>query len=230
MNQPVVSPTLLPTTEFNPAVEAAVLVRISERLAHDCNNALAAILALGEDFQFHLEDGEPFPEGMKLLQDNIQRAGQVVQRLVELQKKSGPRQHLNLNELVMDSADLVRKFLPRNVQVVTDLAPEPLPVFADAAAFRRLIIELVWQVAESSPVPETLTCTTRRLTAPPTPGLVLTLTVSGTRPPAGKIFGPNFWHLKPFAERHGAAGTTGQNGTSFELWLPESDFSEPADA
>lgn len=230
MNQPVASPTQFPASDFNPAVEASVLVRISERLAHDCNNVLAAVLALGEDFQYHLEDGEPFPEGVKLLQDNVQRASQVVQRVVEVQKKSGPRQHLNLNELVTDSADLVRKFLPRNVQVVTDLAPEPLPVFADAAAFRWLVIELVWQAAESSPMLETLTCTTRRLTAPPKPGLVLTLTVRGPQPPSGTIFGPNFRHLKPFTERHGAAGAAGQNGTSFQLWLPESDFSEPADA
>ena len=227
MNHSSLQKTATGATDFNPAVEAAILARISERLAHDCNNLLAGILALGEEFQFHLEDGQPFPEGLKLLQGNVMRTKDLVQRIVELPDKSGPRSHHNLNDLAAEAAELVRKFLPRNLQVETAFATESLPVYVDAAAFRWMFIELAWAASGgTSAAAGKLSFATARQAGPPRSGIALTLTVSGEIKPAGKTSGPEFLHVGPFVKKHGGVFSVEKPGTVFRLWLPEADFTE----
>lgn len=231
MNHSSPKSTATGALDFNPAVEAGVLARISERLAHDCNNAMAGILALGEEFQFHLEDGAPFPEGLKLLQGNVMRTRQIVQRIVELQRRTGSRSHHNLNDLVTEAAELARKFLPRSVSVATTPAPEPLPVYVDAAAFRWMFIELVWTAAGGASLSaEKLIFATSRHDGPPRPGIGLTLTVNGPIKPPGKTSKSVSFHVGPFIEKHGAVFSVQKQGAAFQLWLPEADFTETEDA
>jgi nitrogen-specific signal transduction histidine kinase len=214
------------TVDFNPAVEAMILARISERLAHDCNNQLAGILAVGEEFQFHLEDGQPFPGGLKSLHEKVMRLKQLVQRMVELPAKSEARMQHNLNDLVVEAAEMTRQFLPRNVQVETALAAESLPVYADAAAFRWLLIELAWAAAGAATAAGKLSFTTLRQAGTPRPGVVLTLTVSGQIKPPGKNSGAEFLRVTTFVEKHGGVFSVEKSGAVFQLWLPEADFTE----
>lgn len=226
MNPSSSKKTALTSFDFNSVVEAEILARISERLAHDCNNALAGILALGEEFQFHLADGLPFPEGLKLLHGNVMRTKKLVQRIVELADKLSPRSHHNLNDLIIEAAELARKFSPRNVLVETVLALESLPVYVDAAAFRWMLIELVWSAVGTSSLTGKLCFATARHAGPPRSGIGLTLTLSGQIKPSGKNSQSEFVHGGPFVAKHGGIFSVEKLGTVIRLWLPEADFTE----
>src|SRR6185503_19118832 len=52
-----------------------------------------------------------------------------------------------------DLADLARKFLPRRMQLIVELAPESLPVYLDAVEFRQVMIGLVLNAAEAMTPP-----------------------------------------------------------------------------
>ena len=226
MNQPAKKNI---ATSFNPVVEAEILASLSGRLAHDCNNAMAGILAVGEDFQFHLEDGVPFPEGLKLLRENVMRTKALIQRIVELPDKSSPKKHHNLNDVATEAAELARKFSPRTLQVETSITLESLPVYVDAAALRWLLIELAWTATTACSQSGKLCFTTSRQLESTRPGVCLKLTATGETIPPGKSFGPKFRHVEPFVENHGAIFSIEKPGASFRLWLPESNFTESED-
>lgn len=211
--------------DFSPAVEAEILIRLTQGLAHDCNNAMAAVLMVGEDFQFHLDDGLPFPGGLQSLRGNVMRTKALVQRIVELPHQSGPKTHQNLNDLVAEAADLTRKFSPSSRLVEMLPAPEPLPVYVDTAALRWLLIELAWLAAMASESGKICFATAPE-TQSARPGFCLKLTTAGKAGSAEKFSKPAFRKVVSFVENHGAVFTTGKDGVFCQLWLPESDFTE----
>jgi hypothetical protein len=190
------------------------------RLAHDCGNLLARILAIGEEFQFHLEDGTPFPEGPRLMHQNVLRTKELMQQIVELPRMSGPSGIHDLNVLVAEAAELVRKFLPRSVQLEIRTEPEPLPVYVDPVAFRWLFIELAWMATATCSPTGKLSFVTTRQAGLPRSGFCLLMAIEApVQPPARTIVTP-LKHVAAFVERCGATCSV-ENGTAYRIWLPE---------
>ena len=223
MNPSFPEKTALNALGFNSEVEADVLARISERLAHDCGNLLARILAVGEEFQFHLEDGTPFPEGPQLMRQNVLRTKELMQKIVELPRKSAPSSFHDLNVLVAEAAELVRKFLPRGVRLETRTESESLPVFADAVAFRWMFIELAWMAATTCSPTGKLSFVTSRQAGSLGAGFCLLLEVAAPVQPLARTFGTAPNHIDPFVERCGAVFSV-ENGTAYRIWLPEAEM------
>lgn len=206
--------------DFNSEIEAEILARISERFEHDCGNLLARILAIGEEFQFHLENGTAFPEGPQLMSRNVFEARELMRRLAELPRKSGPSGCHDLNVLVAEAAGLIRKFLPRGVLLEIRSASESLPVHVDPLAFRWTVLALAWMAAAACSQPGSLNFETSRQAGPAQSGFCLSLAVTNPARPLVHCLGTAPDHINRFVERCGATLFI-ENGEAIKLWLPE---------
>jgi signal transduction histidine kinase len=226
-------------------------------MAHDFTNIIAGIHSLSESFLSSLETVHPFHEGLSLIKKSSLQAGQLVQRMINLHLgQTGERNYHNLNDIANDLVELVTKILPRRIQVSTELASAQLPVYLDVVEFRQVVINLMLNAADAMPQGGRLILrTTRHETLPQLdnvkgvlprlPCICLTIQDSGTgikQRHLASIFDPFFttkskgsglglYNARIAIEKHqGAISVVSKEGAgaSFQLWLPEADFSESA--
>jgi hypothetical protein len=199
----------------------------------------------------------PFYEGLSLIKKSSLQAGQLVQRMINLHLgQTGERNYHNLNDIANDLVELVTKILPRRIRVSTELAPVQLPVYLDVVEFRQVVINLMLNAADAMPQGGRLTLRTTRHEAlphlenvkgvlPRLPCICLTIQDSGAgikERHLASIFDPFFttkskgsglglYNARIAIEKHqGAISVISKEGAgaSFQLWLPEADFSESA--
>jgi signal transduction histidine kinase len=226
-------------------------------MAHDFRNIMAGIHSLSESYLLQMEGGHPFKEGLNLIQKNSGQASQLVQRMINLHLgQIGERSYHNLNEVARDIIDLVAKILPRRIQIESELVPETLPIYADLVELRQAVINLLLNAADAMPQGGKLTLKTSRHdqlpkiehmkgAVPRLPCVCLTIRDTGTgikERHLAAIFDPFFttkakgsglglYNARVAVENHSGAISVESKegaGTSFHLWLPEADLSEPA--
>ena len=226
-------------------------------MAHDFTNIIAGIHSLSESFLSSLEPKHPFYEGLALIKKSSLQASQLVQRMISLHLgQTGERNYHNLNDIANDLVELVKKILPRRIVVGVELEQRQLPVYLDVVEFRQVVINLMLNAADAMPQGGSLILrTTRHETLPALenvkgvlprlPCICLTIEDSGTgikQRHLASIFDPFFttkskgsglglYNARIAIEKHqGAISVVSRegSGTSFQLWLPEADFSESA--
>jgi hypothetical protein len=192
-----------------------------------------------------------------LIKKNSLQASQLVQRMVNLHLgQTGERNYHNLNDITTDLVELIRKTLPRRIQVDADLAPVSLSVHLDVVEFRQVVINLLLNAADAMPQGGLLTLSTsRHETMPEAPNLkgvrprlpCVCLTIEDTgcgikQRHLASIFDPFFttkakgsglglYNARLAMEKQQGAisvQSTEGVGTTFKIWLPEADLSEPA--
>jgi PAS domain S-box-containing protein len=230
-------------------------------LAHDFNNLLAGTLSLSESFLAQIDPDHPFHEGLALVKRNTQQAAQLIQRIAQLHLgKPGTRGYQDLNELLRDGAVLLRTVVPRRIEVMTQLAGSPLPLYVDAVEFQQVLINLALNAADAMPEQGRLTLRVSRhdnlpamehsVGAPPRlPAVCLAMTDTGhgikarllplifdpffTTKPMNRGSGLGLYNARLFAEKHGGAISVESQeggGTTFRVWLPLADFTEAEQA
>lgn len=224
-------------------------------MAHDFTNVIAGIHSLSESFLSQMDAAHPYHEGLALIKKSSLQASQLVQRMVNLHVgQIGERNYHNLNDISGDLVDLVKKILPRRIQLQVDLAPVSLPAYLDVVEFRQVVINLLLNAADAMPRGGCLTLRTSRHetlpalenmkgTTPRLPCICLTIQDTGTgikQRHLASIFDPFFttkakgsglglYNARLAIEKlQGAISvdSTEGVGTSFHIWLPEADFSE----
>lgn len=226
-------------------------------LAHDFSNIMSGIMSLSEAFQAEVESNHPFQEGLALIKRNSMQATQMVQRILSLHHgKVGERNYHNLNELVKDTVEVVRKIIPRRIETLTDFSSAGLPIYVDAVEFRQVLLNLSLNAADAMPTGGKLAFTTSlhqtipeqenlEGALPQGPAVCLSVADTGTgiSPRHLKaIFDPFFttkamnkgsglglYNARLFVEKHRGAisvESRERQGTTFRLWLPQADFTE----
>lgn len=226
-------------------------------LAHDFGNIMAGIHSLSESFIDQVEARHPFAEGLGLIKRNSMQASQLVHRIINLHLgKTGDCNYHNLNEMVTDILDLIRKIIPRRIEIVSELSPESLPLYLDPVEFRQAVINLILNAADAMPQNGRLVLRTAQHNDWPSPANVhgaaprlpcVSLTVQDTgcgikARHLDSIFDPFFttksinkgsglglYNARLFTERHHGSISVESvegEGSSFHLWLPQADFTE----
>jgi signal transduction histidine kinase len=226
-------------------------------LAHDFNNVLAGILALSESFLSQIQPDHPFYEGLVLVKRNAQQAAQLVQRIAQLHRgKTGTRAYHNLNDIVKDGLDLLRKVIPKRIELEAHLDPASLPLYVDAVELQQVLINLALNSSEAMPERGKITIQTSQCEALPRiehwvgelPGqkaAFLSVSDSGggikarhfpflfdpffTTKPMNRGSGLGLYNARLFVERHRGAisvDSTEGKGATFRVWLPLADFTE----
>jgi two-component system cell cycle sensor histidine kinase/response regulator CckA len=233
------------------------LSRLTPGFAHDFNNVIAGVHGLSATFLNQLEPGHPFLEGLALMKHNTQQAAQFVQRLQQLHlPRTGERAYHDLNAVVKDTSELLARGLGKHVEIVTELAPDPLPIHASLAGLQQVILALAFNAADAMTERGRLVF---RLSAhakatgaanfvgtlPAGPCVCLAVQDTGhgiksrhlagvfaaefTTKPGRHGLGIGLHHARLFAESHGGALTVESTegvGSTFQLWLPRANFTE----
>ncbi len=233
------------------------LAVVTMGLAHDFSNVMAGIHSLSESFHKELEESHPFWEGMGLITKSALQASQLVHRIVNLHLgKPGERNYHDLNQIVSELLELVRKVIPRRIEIVSELSVPALPVYVDAFEFRQVIINLALNASDAMPERGRLVFRTSGRTAPfesvrqrgtvaRYPCAVLSVEDNGcgiqpvhldmvfdpffTTKSGTKGSGLGLYNACLFAEKHhGAIGVESEldRGSTFHVCLPVADFSE----
>jgi PAS domain S-box-containing protein len=140
---------------------------LASGVAHDMNNVLAAILAVGQVVRLKVED-DP---GMASAMDTILKAGNrgrdLVRGLTNFARKDlRAAQSLDLNAIVRDEAALLERTLLQKIRLEVDLQ-EPLPPFlGEPGNFGSALMNLCVNAVDAMPGGGTLTLRTRQ----PEPG------------------------------------------------------------
>jgi PAS domain S-box-containing protein len=226
-------------------------------MAHDFSNIMAGIHALSESYLQQVDEKHEFHEGLSLIKKNSLQASQLVHRMINLHLgQAGDRNYHDLNEIVADLATLVRRILPRRVQIETDLSAIQLPIYVDPVEFQQVIINLTLNASDAMSQGGKLTLrTVRHEQMPPMrhfkgvkpkqPAICLEVADTGcgisprhlslifdpffTTKGAQRGSGLGLYNAQLFVEKHCGAisvESTEGTGTSFRIWLPQATFEE----
>jgi PAS domain S-box-containing protein len=249
----------LAETRLSSAAWKETLGMLTMSLAHDFGNVMTGIHALAESIldQAGATPKAELSEGVTLLKQQSQQATQLVRRIIDLhQGRTGECYYHDLNELIHDLADLVRKVIPRRMRLSVERFSRPLPVYLDAVEMRQVVLSLVMNAVEATLPDGHLVLRTEGFAQPrkadrqwgslprwPAAGLSICDDGVGIPPasmsrvfepffttkPGNKGAGLGLYNARVFAERHrGLITVTSrpQQGAEFALLFPEADFAE----
>jgi two-component system cell cycle sensor histidine kinase/response regulator CckA len=223
--------------------------------AHDLNNVLTGILGLTEVLLLDARLGEPAHENLAQIKRCTQQAAKLIERLAALhQAKLERRDFHDLNVLVTQSLEFLRKAVPKRIEFATELSTTALPVFVDAVDFQHAFSSLIFNATDATPRQAQVIVRTSREdgipqlknyagVSPRLPAACLTMQDDGVGLPAelmralfepvarsdSKPLGLGLFQVRRFVERHGGAvelEASGTTGTKARIFLPMADFTE----
>ena len=183
-------------------------------VAHDFNNLLGVIRGNAELARTALRKGRSNADHLGAILDASDRARDIVRQILTFSRRSTPtREYVNLSRLVLDLQPLLRRMVPRTVQLVITGAEHTHLVQGDPTQLQQLLLNLVSnaEYALRQKVTGTITLLLSTRTVPegqPTPtGTVVVLQVRDTGDGMSeevrqRIFEP-FFTTKPTGEGTG---------------------------
>ena len=148
--------------QLRQAAKMEAVGRLAGGIAHDFNNLLTVIMGHSDLLLRRLDDGDPSSKHA----DEIKKAGRHAANLTGQLLAFGRRQVtqpkvLDLNGLVTDTAEMLRRLIGENVRLVTDLPAGPCPVKADPDQLAQVLMNLAVNARDAMPEGGTLTLETR---------------------------------------------------------------------
>lgn len=205
------------------------LVEIAGGFSHDANNCLTGIFSMSDLCLAQVSDDNPLQESLALIRESANQASQLLQRLSRLiYDQPGSSDYYNLNDVAAEVADVLRRVLPRNLELAVKLCDEPLPVYTDVVELRRSCLYLVLAAAGGIPAQGRILLETDRKSKP-TGTVSLVVRPSGKGLAAKKLDGSGdtlalrLNLVRSFAEKYSgtlAATTPEEDTASLTLCLP----------
>jgi two-component system cell cycle sensor histidine kinase/response regulator CckA len=222
------------------------LGRIAGGVAHDFNNLLTAIIGYSEAIE--RRGGEAEADAQEILRA-ADRAGDLVRQLLAFSRRQILEQRvLDLNVVVRDAVQMLRRTLGEHIDVVAALDDDLRPVRADPGQLQQVVVNLAVNARDAMPAGGVLTLETRNVLlgddAPVPAGAYVQLIVADTG--AGMTEDVLEHAFEPFfttksagegtglglATVHGIISQSGgtvfveskpELGTSFKVFLPASE-------
>jgi PAS domain S-box-containing protein len=126
--------------------------RLAGGVAHDFNNLLQAMLGLSDILRMPGVGPQEAREQLDDLEELLHRGTLLTRQLLLFSRQEEPRaERCDLNEVVTTTAKLLRRLVRENVQVVMDLAVEPLHLVADHAQLGQVWMNLAVNAVDAMP-------------------------------------------------------------------------------
>ncbi len=112
-------------------------------VAHEFNNLLTPMFVQSDMLAFHYAHDAKLVAMLHPIQEAIQQAAQLNQRILAVGRHSAEQRELQpLNPLVENAVELLRPGFDRRVELVVDLAPGLPPVLVDRAHVAQIVMNL----------------------------------------------------------------------------------------
>lgn len=163
--------------------------RLAGGIAHDFNNLLAVISGYSESMTRRLRDSDPLLGHASEIQRAAERGGSLTRQLLAFSRRQVVRpQKLNLNNVVADLQDMLRRVITDKVGIVFTPAGDLRAIEADQGQMEQVVLNLALNARDAMPAGGTLTIRTSNAelqagtaaAATLKPGSYVRLTVSDT--------------------------------------------------
>jgi PAS domain S-box-containing protein len=142
----------------------AAIGQLAAGIAHELRNPLAIVMNAVYDLRQLLGTADPeVHEDLRIAEEEIVRAQATIKNLLEFSRESSAEaEHVDVNELLTRTLQLMQKYLQDNgVRVRTDLGAVP-PCVANGNAMRQIALNLITNAVQAMPDGGELTLRTAR--------------------------------------------------------------------
>jgi two-component system cell cycle sensor histidine kinase/response regulator CckA len=224
--------------------------RLAGGVAHDFNNLLSVILSYSDFLLEEIHESDPKRADLEEIQKAGRRASSLVRQLLAFSRKELVNPELlDLNEVVDDMGNLLRRTIGEHVELVTEPATQTWPVKVDRGQVEQVLANLVLNARDAMEAGGSITIHTRNVSAVPGAGrgrfVCIDVQDTGEGIPETvkpHIFEP-FFTTKPrgrgtglglssvsriveYAGGHITVDSTVGHGTMMSVYLPASSFHE----
>jgi PAS domain S-box-containing protein len=135
--------------------------RLAGGIAHDFNNVLTAILGYSQILLSDMGADDPRREDMQEIERAAERAAALTRQLLAFSRRQVLQpQILNLNELVGNLDNFIRRLIGEDIDLRTRLAPDLWMVSADAGQIEQVVMNLAVNSRDAMPAGGKLTIET----------------------------------------------------------------------
>jgi signal transduction histidine kinase/ActR/RegA family two-component response regulator len=165
--------------------------RLAGGIAHDFNNLLTAILGYVDLMQGALSDRDPISRHAQQIRRAAERASMLTRQLLAFSRKQflQPRV-LDVNAVVEESSQMLRRLISENIELESRLDPGLLRVKVDPSQLQQVLMNLAVNARDAMPRGGTLSISTANVRLPsralernpeiePGPYVMLTVTDTG---------------------------------------------------
>ncbi len=130
-------------------------------VAHDFNNLMQAMLSQAHLLRAADGDAAKVAELAYELEEQVGRGAALTRQLLLFSRRETTRpEPLDLNDVVRDTARLLRRLVRENIAVAIELDAAPLPVMADRGQLQQVLMNLTVNASDAMPGGGRLTITT----------------------------------------------------------------------
>jgi PAS domain S-box-containing protein len=139
-------------TQLRQAQKVEAVGKLAGGLAHDFNNLLQALLSTVQVLQASATSAERVRSLATELEAHVRRGASLTRQLLIFARRDITRtESVDLNDVVRDASELLRRLIRENIRVETGLHAHPLLVEADRSQLEQVLVNLVLNASEAMP-------------------------------------------------------------------------------
>ncbi|MBU1221472.1 PAS domain S-box protein [Myxococcota bacterium] len=130
--------------EYRQAQKIESIGRLAGGIAHDLNNLLVPVLGFAEILLDEMTPGSPHHEAVKEIKNASLKSRDLLRQILAFGRKQIlSEQKLDLNILIKNMENLIRRTVRENIEITFDLSSFPLVSSVDAVRFEQVLINLI---------------------------------------------------------------------------------------
>jgi PAS domain S-box-containing protein len=121
-------------------------------IAHDFNNLLAAILGYSELLLEEIKEGSELYKPISVIHNAAVRGGELANKILTVTRKEKMETRVvNMNDIIRNTMDLLRRSIPLNIEIVTNLKEKIPLIKADPGQMQQVIMNLAVNARDAMP-------------------------------------------------------------------------------
>ena len=150
--------------QLREAQKMEAIATLAGGIAHDFNNLLQIVLGYADLLLLKEEKSSPSYLGLRAIRETAKKGSDLVRQLLTFSRKveTNPRP-LDLNYQVEQATELLRRTIPKMIDIELHLAEDVQTVFADPAQIEQLILNLALNSKDAMPEGGRLVFTTKNV-------------------------------------------------------------------
>ena len=142
--------------------------RLAGGVAHDFNNLLTVIATYCDLALARIEPDNPVHEMVRAIRGSGRRAALLTRQLLAFSRRTVVSPVvLDLNELLLDREELLRKVIGEDIELSLQLDPDPCPISADPTQLEQVLMNLALNARDAMPAGGKVQLATRNVAGLP---------------------------------------------------------------
>ncbi len=138
--------------QFYQAQKMESIGRLAGGVAHDFNNMLNVILGYGESLLHELHPQDPLRKQAQQIVEAAKRSADLTRQLLAFSRKQVLRPEvLQLNEVLRNLENMLRRLIGEDIELVFALAEDTQPILADPSQIEQVILNLAVNARDAMP-------------------------------------------------------------------------------